>query len=139
VYLKLDHIEIKRLTTRTLVALAAVKQGRDKRVRERAEWNSGQPGDPMGIDTPKASPRAYKLPSYVRNVRRLEERCRSADYLKHRGALEIPWREVSVVRRGGWTRPHLNGQNRISDQRKRVRQQAAADEPRGTVLNCVRR
>ena len=62
-----------------------------------------------------------------------------ADHLEYRRVLEIAWSEVSVVDRGRGTDPHLDRQDRISDQRKRVCQQAAANEPRGAVRHRVRR
>src|ERR1700676_2808836 len=62
-----------------------------------------------------------------------------ADHLEHRGTLEIAWSEISVIGRAGWTKPHLVRQDRISDQRKRVCQQAATDEPRSAFCDRVRR
>jgi len=53
------------------------------------------------------------------------------DRLEPRRMLEIAWSEVSVIRRARCTDPHLGQQDRISDQRKRVCQEAAANEPRG--------
>lgn len=59
------------------------------------------------------------------------------DDLEHRRTLEIAWSEVSLVQAAG-TDPHLERQDRISDQRKRVCQQAAANKPRGAFRHRVR-
>ena len=55
----------------------------------------------------------------------------AAHGLEDRHALEIAWNEVGGVGRYGGTDPRVIGQERISDPRKRVGQEAAADEARG--------
>jgi len=91
-----------------------------------------------GTKVIRLPPRSPNRNAYAeRFVRSIKDEC--LNRLEYRRALEIAWSEVFMAHRGSETDPHLDRQDRISDQRKRVCQQAAANEPRGAVRRRVGR